>query len=196
MTRRLGGGRPDAVAADGARRTGAHHAAPQDHLQRPRPLVARTGGSAAHGIYGLILATSVIAVSGQYGLSGTGSVALAVLVTAIVFWLAHAYAYMLGGGVSHGRSPTRSELSRALRQHSSLVEVVIPLVLVLALGAFDVIAERATLTVAMGVGLIELAAAGGYAANQQGAGRGGIVISAAVSLALGLVLVLLKVLVH
>jgi hypothetical protein len=183
----IGGDRPDAGAADGSYRTSPPEI---------RPLVARTNGSATQGVYGLVLATSVITVSGQSGLSGAGPVALALLVTAGVFWLAHVYAYMLGEAVSHGRRPSRTELAHALREHSSLVEVVIPLVLVLGLGVVDVVPDRAALTAATVIALVELAATGGYAAITHGVGLRGIVASAAVALALGLVVVLLKVLVH
>jgi hypothetical protein len=59
-----------------------------------RPLVARTSGSATEGIYGLVLALSVIAVSWYYGPPDAGRVALSVLGTAVVFWLAHVYAHV------------------------------------------------------------------------------------------------------
>jgi hypothetical protein len=161
-----------------------------------RPLVARTGGSATQGVYGLILATSVISVSWEQHRSDAGPVALTVLVTAVVFWLAHVYAHTLGRDVSLARTPARAELREALRHHWSLVEVVMPLVLVLGLGAIGVISDRAALVGATAIGLIELAAAGGYAAMARGAGPGRTVISAAISLALGLMVVLLKVLLH
>jgi hypothetical protein len=43
---------------------------------------------------------------------------------------------------------------------------------------------------------VELAAAGGYAALRRGVGVRGIIASAAIALGLGLVVVLLKVLLH
>ncbi len=169
-----------------------------DHSTRSgpdlRPLVVRTGGSATEAVYGLLVATSVIAVS--YDAPDAGPVALAVLVTAVVFWLAHVYANMLGRGVSEARRPARTELVGGLREHWSLVEVVVPVVLVLVLGAVGVIPDRAALVAATAIALVELAAAGGYAAVRHGAGPRGTVASAAIALALGLVVVLLKVLVH
>jgi hypothetical protein len=47
-----------------------------------------------------------------------------------------------------------------MREHWSLVEVAIPLVLVLALGAIGVIPNRAALGVATALALVELAATG------------------------------------
>jgi hypothetical protein len=159
-----------------------------------RPLVVRTGGSATEAVYGLILATSVIAVS--YDASDAGRVALAVLVTAVVFWLAHVYARLLGRGASEGRGPTRAEIACALREHWSLVAVVMPVVLVLCLGAIDAIPDRAATVAATAIALVELAAAGGYAASHRGASPARTIVSAAIALALGLLVVLLKVLVH
>jgi hypothetical protein len=161
-----------------------------------RPLVARTSGSATEGVYGLILATSVIAVSRAHEPLDAGWVALAVLVTALVFWLGHVYSYVLGVGVSAEQELTRAELTHALRNHWSLVEVVIPLVLVLGLGAIGVIPDRAAVVAATVVALMELAAAGAYAAIRRGAGPRGAVASAAIALALGLVVVLLNALLH
>ena len=159
-----------------------------------RPLVVRTGGSAIEAVYGLILATSVIAVS--YDAADAGRVALAVLVTAVAFSLAHVYAHLLGSGVSEGRGPTRAEIAGALREHWSMVAVVVPLVLVLCLGAVGAIPDRAAIVAATAVALVELAAAGAYAAVIHGARPPRVIVSAAIALALGLLVVLLKVLVH
>jgi hypothetical protein len=161
-----------------------------------RPLIARTSGSATEGIYGLILATAVIAVSREYGEADAGRVAMAVLVTAIVFSLAHVYAALLGRGVSQEQALTRAEVVQALRDHFSLVEVAIPLIGVLGLGAIGVIPDRTALVAATVLALVELAAVGGYAAIRHGAGPRGTILSAAIALALGLALVLLKGLVH
>jgi hypothetical protein len=136
----------------------------------------------------------VIAVS--YDASDAGPVALAVFVTAVVFWLAHVYAHLLGLGVTGGPAPTRAGIAFAFREHWSLVAVVVPLVLVLGLGAIGAIPDRGALVAAMAVALIELAAAGAYVAVTRGASAPRTIVSAAIALALGLVVVLLEVLVH
>jgi hypothetical protein len=161
-----------------------------------RPLVVRTSGSAAHGVYGLVLATSVIAVSSGYDASDAGRVAMAVLVTAVVFWLAHVYAAVVGGGVSDEQTATRAAVAAAPQHHWSLVEVTIPLVLVLGLGAVGVVPDRAAIVAATVVALVELAATGAYGAIRRGAGARGIIGSGAMTLALGLTIVMLKAVVH
>jgi hypothetical protein len=119
-----------------------------------------------------------------------------VLVTAVVFWLAHVYAYLLGRDVMRAPTPSAHEVGDALREHWSLVQVVAPLVVVLGLGTVGVVPDRAALVAATAIALVELAAAGGYAAVTRGAGPRGAIVSAATASGLGLVIVLLKALVH
>jgi hypothetical protein len=161
-----------------------------------RPFAIRTSESATQGVYGLILATAVIAISRESDPSDAGQAALSMLVTALVFWLAHGYARLLGTAVSHDRGLTRAAVAWAAREHWSVVEVAIPLVLLLGLGAIDVIPDRAALVAATILALLELAATGAYAAIRHDAGPGGTLLSAAFALMLGLLVVLLKVLIH
>ena len=163
---------------------------------RWRPRVARTTGSVAEAIYGLILATSVIAVSREYDSSNAGSIGVAVLVTGVVFWLAHVYARVLAGSVTRGRRLSRSEVREAVRHDWPLVEVTLPLVVILALGAIGVVSDKTAILAATLAALVELAAAGTYAARASGAGLGGTVVSAVIAVTLGSALVLLKTLVH
>ena len=147
--------------------------------ERWRPLVVGTTGSLTEAIYGLILATSVIAVSAEYDSSNAGLIGVTVLVTGVVFWLAHVYARVLAGSITHHRMLNRSEVREVLRHDWPLVEVTVPLVLILALGALDVVPDKAAILAATLAALVELAAAGAYAARASGAGLRGTVGSAA-----------------
>jgi hypothetical protein len=161
-----------------------------------QPLVLGTAGSLTEAIYGLILATSVIAVSREYDDTDAGRVAVTVLVTGIVFWLAHVYARVLAASAEQQRRPDRADVQQAVRHDWPLVEVTLPLLVILGLGAIDVVSDRATLFIATLLALVELAAVGGYAARRGGAGVAGALVSAVVAVALGGAVVLLKVLVH
>jgi hypothetical protein len=164
--------------------------------ERWRPRVVRTTGSVTEAIYGLILATSVIAVSREYDSSNAGTLGVTVLVTGAVFWLAHVYARVLAGSIGHHRMLNRSEIHEALRHDWPLVEVTVPLVLILLVGALGVVPDRAAILAAMLAALVELAAAGAYAARTSGAGLHGTVVSAVIAVALGSAVILLKALVH
>ena len=161
-----------------------------------RPRVLRTTGSVTEGIYGLILAVSVIAVSREYESTNAGTIAVTVLVTSIVFWLAHVYARILSRAMAGDRWPTRSEAREVLRHDWPLVEVAVPLVVILALGAIDLIDDTTAILIAVFAALLELGTSGAYAARSSGAGIPMTIASAAVAVALGGTVVLLKVLVH
>jgi hypothetical protein len=164
--------------------------------ERWRPGVVRTTGSLTEAIYGLILATSVIAVSREYDSSNAGLIGVTVLVTGVVFWLAHVYARVLARSITHHRWLNRSEVREVLHHDWPLVEVTVPLVLVLALGVVDVVPDKAAILAATLAALVELGAAGGYAARRSGAGLRGTVVSAVIAVMLGGAVVLLKALVH
>jgi hypothetical protein len=161
-----------------------------------RPRVVRTAGSITEAIYGLILATSVIAVSHEYDPSNAGLIGVSVLVTGIVFWMAHVYARVLARSITQHRMLSGSEVREALRHDWPLVEVTVPLVLILALGVLDVVPDKASTLAAMLAALVELAVAGAYAARLRGSGAGEAIASAAIAVALGSAVVMLKVLVH
>ena len=160
--------------------------------ERWRPQVVRTTGSVTEAIYGLVLATSVIAVSREYDSSNAGLIGVSVLVTGVVFWLAHVYARVLAGSITHHRMLNRSEVREVLRHDWPLVEVTVPLVLILALGVLDVVPDKAAILAATLAALVELAAAGAYAARTSGAGLRGTVVSAVIAVTLGGAVALLK----
>jgi hypothetical protein len=65
---------------------------------------------------------------------------------------------------------TRAAFARGLRDHWSLVAVVVPLILILVLGAIGVLPDHASIVAATVGALVELTSAGGYAAIRRGAG--------------------------
>ena len=164
--------------------------------KRWSPRVVRTTGSLTEGIYGLILATSVIAVSREYDSTDAGIIAVSVLGTGVVFWLAHVYSRVLSRSIARRRMLSGPEMREALRHDWPLVEVTLPLVAVLTLGAVGLIPDRAAVLIATLAALVELGGAGAYAARISGAGARGTILSTVIAVALGGAVVLLKTLVH
>ncbi|MER5429936.1 hypothetical protein [Streptomyces sp. NPDC002588] len=83
------------------------------------------------GVYGAVLASSMVAALTQYGHSSRGSRrydALWLLVTALASALAHGYAHYIAERAPH----RRGDALRALRDEWPLVVAVVPTVLVLA----------------------------------------------------------------
>ncbi len=162
---------------------------------RPREAAA-SGGSITEAIYGLILATSVIAVSREYESTDALLIAVSVLVTGVVFWLAHVYARVLARHIETQSTLTRAELRAVFRHDWPLVGVTIPLVMILLLGAVGALPDRTAVLLAIVAALFELSATGVYAARAAGARGAWVVLSGLIALGLGGAVVLLKVLVH
>lgn len=73
---------------------------------------AAAGRRRAAGIYGAIITASIMTTAGD-SLS-TVALALAVLITLLVYWLAEQYAEVLGGQAAAGRLPTWGHIRTAL----------------------------------------------------------------------------------
>jgi hypothetical protein len=150
----------------------------------------------ASGIYGTILSTALIAAYSEDPGSDPLQVAVAVVVTAVVFWIAHAYADVLARGLvgtgGAGFAQARAELAREW----PLVVGSLPPVLPLLLGPLGVLSDDSSETLGIATGVAMLAAWGIAIAWRRGIGLLGIVFSAVASALFGVVVVALKALVH
>lgn len=147
-------------------------------------------------IYGLILATSVIAVSLEYSSKNAGITAVTVIVTASVFWLAHIYSDVMALEVRDRHLPSRAELGAIVSRQWPLVQAGMLPTFVLLLGPLGVLEDGFAQSAALSICLIELAATG-FAASWMAGMRGfPAVASGAVSLSFGLIIVALKTIVH
>ena len=159
-------------------------------------LVSAAARDIDEAIYGLILATSIIAVSREYSADDAGVTAVTLVATAGVFWLAHVYAAGLAVQIRDQRPPTRAELRAIVSQQWPLVQAAILPTLILLLGVVGLIGDRTASTAALISCVVELAVAGLGAARASGASGPLVLISGVVSLAFGLLIVGLKILVH
>jgi hypothetical protein len=163
---------------------------------------ARAGlGAAALGerlagfVYGTIVVLSVLVAGARAFPDSSGRIAVMVLVTSGVFWLAHVYAHALSHSVVHDERLSAAELRRIARRESSLIEAAVPPLAALLLGAVDVLSTKAAVWVAFGLGLAVLATAGVRFSRFERLGPAATIGIVAANLGLGLVLVALKVLV-
>jgi hypothetical protein len=150
------------------------------------------GRDYAGAIYGSLLAASVVAGTSPGRVAPSPwQLALLLLATGVVFWLAHVYAELFGGRRSH-RATEWPTIRHAAAQEWPIVEAVVPPAVVALAGMLLGMSDSTTAWLALSVavaGQVGWAVAGALAA---GAGRRAIVVSAVVNLALGLVLVVLK----
>jgi hypothetical protein len=118
--------------------------------------------------------------------------AVVVAVTALVFWAAHVYADTLAESLERGRRLDRAELGDVARRELSIPAAALAPVAALVLGALGVLGTQTALWLAVGIGVAALGVQGArYAAIEQ-LDRTGTVVTIAVNLSLGLVIVGLK----
>jgi hypothetical protein len=145
-------------------------------------------------VYGTVLAMAALAAGAVEHLA-PGQLIAVVASTSAVIWVAHVYAHTLGESIERGRRLDWAEFAAiAVRELPILVAAAVP-ISVLILGAVGVIAETPDIWLAFGLGFVALAAQGTRYARVERLGPGGTAAVIALNLALGGVVVLLKVLI-
>jgi len=120
---------------------------------------------------------------------------LAAIVTsaAVVLWIAHLYSHGLSESIERNRRLTPRELTTIVRRELGILLAAAAPTAALVLGAIGVFSEHTAITVALGVGLVTLAAEGVRFARLERLGALGTLVAMALNLALGLLVVALKV---
>lgn len=146
-------------------------------------------------IYGTILVLAVVVAGAKAFPNEPGHVAVLVLVTAAVFWLAHVYAHGLAHSVAEDRHLSRADLKHIARREGSLVESALPPAVALLLGALEIVSAKTAVWLAIALGLGVLAAQGLTFARVERLGWATTALVVTANLGLGVALVALKVLV-
>ena len=160
-----------------------------DEIQR-EPAARNLGQRRAAGIYGAIVTAAILDTVG--GHVSTAALAVSVVVTLLVYWLAEEYAEVLGDQVEGGRLPSRASIREALAATWPMVSAsfapLVALVLARLAGADDLAAANAGLVVA-----VLLLTFHGWLAGRAAQLRGWqLFFATSFAAALGLVMVLLK----
>jgi hypothetical protein len=156
---------------------------------------AATGERLAGFVYGTIVALAVLIAGARAYPAEPGHVAALVLITSVVFWLAHVYAHALGESVARNRRVTLAELRSVGRHEAAVIEAALLPVAALLLGAIGILSATAAVWLALTTGLVVLAAEGVLFARLERLGWLGTIVIVSVNLALGVVLIGLKLLV-
>jgi hypothetical protein len=158
---------------------------------------ARTRGRrVADAIYGTILVLAVVGALSRDAEATVGAILGGALATSVVFWIVHVYAEVLDLEVS-GESPGGWAAVRAAAwQEFPLVQAALLPMVPLVLGTVGVLGRSAAVNLSLAIGFFALAAWGYHAGRtmQQSRLRAGL--QAAGAAGLGLLMVLLKNLVH
>ncbi len=146
-------------------------------------------------IYGLILGASIIAASSVDHADQPIVVEIYLCVTAVVFFLAHVYARVIGRWIE-GETPTAEAVTRELRWEWPMVAAQAVPATVLLVGVLGLIDSTAAIAIALAIALVELFLAVGYACRQAKATRSQVIVSGLTATVFTVAIVLLKILVH
>jgi len=152
------------------------------------------GGSIASTVYGtvVVMATLTAAYEGE---KDPWKLATAVAATVTVLWVAHVYAHTLAETLAGSSLAPAVVRSIARRELGIVLAGVVPF-LMLVLGGIHVLRESRAVWLALAAGLGILAAEGIRYARLEGLRPAGTVVAIGLNVALGLVIVVLKVFVE
>ena len=146
-------------------------------------------------VYGTIIVMAVLAAGGRPYVHHLWRLLTLAGVSAVVLWLAHVYAHGLGQSLGEGRRLSAAELASIARREASVVLASIPPLIAIALGALGVLEGRTAVWVALGIGVITLAAQGVRYSRIEKLSPAATAITIGLNLAVGLGLVALEVLI-
>jgi hypothetical protein len=147
-------------------------------------------------IYGTVLTIALIAAYSAEESLDPALIAAALLVTLGVFWLAHSQAELVALRYAVGHALSRPEMRAELRHAWPMVEAGLLPSGALLLGAIGLVSDDTSVTIALGVGVAQLAAWGIAIGAREQLGKLRTVGVTAINVSLGLAVVILKLLIH
>jgi hypothetical protein len=156
----------------------------------------RTRRGLADWIYGTVLATSLVAAFSEDEDYDEVAVAIAVFVTTLVFWLAHVHAELFAERYAAKRPLERSEIVSRLRDQWSMVSATFPAVIIMLLAALGLFSRLWAERLAIGFGVGALIALGLEIGRREHLSTARLIGVTALNGFFGVVLVVLKILVH
>ena len=169
--------------------------APEDpeHAVRARRLLLRH--NAPDLLYGAIVAGSVLAVASVHVESGT-HVAVAASVVTIIYWLAHVYVEAVGNRYRDRERTIHARFVDAMRESIEVLFGAVAPIAVFVLARLLTHDVEAAATIALWVTVVMLVAAGAASAYLAGVRGWRLVLEAAVGGSFGVLVILLKYLLH
>lgn len=150
----------------------------------------------ASAIYGEILLLAVLAAVGEHD-AAAGTVLVTVVSSQLVFWLAHAYSETIGGQLhSDEQRFDRDSVGRVMEHEWPIMQAAGPAVIFMVLAMLDVLETTTAIDVAIGIGVLSLFGWGFAAGRRSRDTLRGQLLAGALSGALGLVIVGLKIAIH
>ena len=178
------GDEPHGEVTDDARQTSRSHALAH--------LAFGAGGTIASTVYGTMVVMATVTM-GFATETHPWKLAALVMTTAVVLWVSHLYAHGLAESIAHHRRLAKVDVeSIARRELGILLAAALPVAALLA-GALGLMGESSAVALALAIGMGTLAAEGFRYARLEQLGLVATVVAVAANLALGSLVVLLKV---
>jgi hypothetical protein len=154
--------------------------------------IVGTGGGIASTVYGtvVVMATLTAAYATE---KDPWRLAVLVWTTAFVLWIAHLYSHGLAESISRRQRLSSQELRDIARREIGIILAAAVPSAALLLGALGVVRESAAVWLALGLGLAILAAEGFRYAHIETLGRTATLAIVGTNVAVGLLVVVLKV---
>ncbi len=174
--------------------SGAGGPAPAAPAARPRPAgPSRAGQRYAAGIYGTIITGAILATSGPR--RDAIPLTVAIIFTLVVYWLAEQYSDLLGEHLGGGRLPGWRQIWHGLARTWPMVTASLFPLLALDLASTFGLGQQRSALAGLIVAVIMLIVYGWLAGQASALRRGQQLLIALVTVLIGVVLVVLKVLV-
>ncbi|MEV5934208.1 hypothetical protein ACIQCD_21385 [Streptomyces sp. NPDC093250] len=164
-------------------------AGPGTTAPQPAPRASGHGTHADYtgGVYGSMLAASVIVGAGTLGSFPRLELVLLLLLTGGVFWIAHVHAQLFGARLAQ-RGPDRAVVLRVCREEWTIVKAAVPPAVAVGVAPVLGLGVQGGQWLALSVAVAGQVGWSVAAARSAGATRRLIVLSALVNLVLGLVI--------
>jgi hypothetical protein len=146
-------------------------------------------------LYGALVSGSILAVSSAKSDDG-GSVLLATGLVNVTYWLAHVYVDAIGGRFHDHEHSTGHRLAHALRNSTGVLVGSLPAMVVFALGRLAGLDVATAAWLALWFTVALLGAAGSLAAYRAGARWWPLIGETAIALGFGMIVILLKIVLH
>jgi hypothetical protein len=171
----------------------AEESQPAATADGPRGPLSREGSYAA-AVYGSILTTGVVA--GLRDSASAETIALTLLATNVVFWLAHVWSELLGERIETGTVGNLARLRRLAAEEWPMVEAgMLPFVALVAAWS-DVCSDEVGVDLALGLAIAQLAGWGLLGARRMRLGWAKSIVIGLLDGVLGLGIIGLEALLH
>ncbi|MEU0671902.1 hypothetical protein ABZ330_03255 [Streptomyces sp. NPDC006172] len=161
---------------------------------RTRPEERRAHADYTGGVYGSMLAASVIVGAGSLGSFPRLELVLLLLLTGLAFWVAHVHAQLFGARLAQ-RNPGRHVVWRVCREEWPIVKAAVPPAVAVAVSPLLGLGLPGTLWLALSVAVAGQVGWSSAAARRAGAPWRMVALSASVNLLLGLLIIAFKLIV-